>query len=130
MKNYSWSMNGQVWPYVTPFKIKSNQRVEMVFNNENGMQHPMHFHGHVFQITEINGKPVNGRQGDTINVMPHTSVKVAFDSMNPGIWALHCHILYHQAGGMMTTVNYENYPDKFTLKQRVEGERLYTESMD
>lgn len=125
MKNYTWTMNGQMWPNVTPFVIKPGQRIEIVFNNKTGMQHPMHFHGHVFQITEIDGKQVNGRQGDTINVMPNTSLKVVFNSDNPGIWMLHCHILYHQAGGMMTTVNYEKYPDRFTLQQTEEGEKLY-----
>lgn len=125
MKSYKWSMNGQEWPNITPFVIKPGQRIEIVFNNKTTMQHPMHFHGHVFQITEINGKRVNGRQGDTINVMPNTSTKVVFNSENPGIWMLHCHILYHQAGGMMTTINYEKYPDRFTLQQREEGEKLY-----
>lgn len=125
MQSYRWSMNGQAWPYVTPYQIKSGERIELIFNNKTGMEHPMHFHGHFFQISEINGQKINGRLGDTINVMPYSSVKVIFDSDNPGIWVLHCHILYHQQGGMMTTINYEGYPDKFTTKQREEGDKLY-----
>jgi hypothetical protein len=62
-------------------------------------------------------------------VMPHSRVKLVFDSLNPGIWMLHCHILYHQAGGMMTTINYEKYPSRFTLQQREEGEKLYSNVM-
>lgn len=128
MRGYRWTINGQEWPYIKPFIVKPHERVEMVFNNKSSMAHPMHFHGHEFQITEINGKKIAGRRGDTINVLPHTTVKVVFDTDNPGIWMLHCHILYHQKGGMMTTINYANYPDKFTLQQRVEGEKLYEES--
>jgi len=118
MQNYVWTMNGQAWPYVTPLKIKKGDRVELVFNNKSMMAHPMHFHGHVFQITEINGKKINGRLGDTVDVMPNSSVKVVFDAENPGIWMLHCHVLYHQSGGMMTTINYEGYPERFSTKQR------------
>jgi len=125
MKTYRWTINGEVWPYVTPYKVKPNQRIELYFNNKSGMAHPMHFHGHVFQITEINGKKINGRKGDSVNVMPHSTMKVVLDTENPGIWMLHCHILYHQMGGMMTTVNYENYPERFTTEQRVKGEQLY-----
>lgn len=125
MSSYEWSMNGEEWPFIRPSVIKAGQRIEMVFDNKTDMPHPMHFHGHVFQITEINGQKIKGRQGDTIDVLPHSRVKLAFDSDNPGIWMLHCHILYHQAGGMMTTVNYDHYPNRFTLKQRLEGEKLY-----
>lgn len=125
MRTYRWTINGQEWPYITPYTVKPNERVELIFNNKSGMSHPMHLHGHVFQVTEINGQKINGRKGDTINVMPRTTVKVVLDTMNPGIWMLHCHILYHQMGGMMTTMNYEGYPNKFTLKERAEGEKLY-----
>lgn len=125
MQTYHWTINGQAWPYVRPYVIKAGERVQMVFVNKSGMSHPMHIHGHVFQITEVNGQKVNGRKGDTVNIMPNASMKVVFDADNAGIWMLHCHILYHQMGGMMTTVNYQGYPDKFTAKQRAEGEKLY-----
>lgn len=129
MKTYQWSINGQEWPYITPYEIKSGQRIELVFNNKSGMSHPMHLHGHEWQVTEIDGKKINGRQGDTINVMPGSTMKVILDMTNPGIWMLHCHILYHQMGGMMTTLDYAGYPNKFTAKQREEGESLYDMSV-
>lgn len=125
MQTYRWTINGQEWPYIKPYQVQANERVELIFNNKSGMAHPMHLHGHVFQITEINGKKVHGRLGDTINVMPYTNVKVVLDMNNPGIWMLHCHVLYHQQGGMMTTINYAGYPNKFTTQQRVEGDKLY-----
>jgi FtsP/CotA-like multicopper oxidase with cupredoxin domain len=118
MKKYLWTMNGQAWPNITPYVVSPGERVELVFNNKSGMPHPMHFHGHVFQVTEINGKKFTGRKGDTIDVMPNSTTKVVFDT-------LHCHILYHAAGGMMTTINYKGYPEKFTKEQRKKGEELY-----
>jgi FtsP/CotA-like multicopper oxidase with cupredoxin domain len=129
MATYTWSMNGQEWPNIKPYIIKPNQRIEVVFDNKTGMAHPMHFHGHVFEISEINGKKFAGRLGDTIDVMPFSTLKVIFDSDNAGIWLLHCHILYHLAGGMMTTINYAGYPDKFTAKERAAGENLYNNQL-
>jgi FtsP/CotA-like multicopper oxidase with cupredoxin domain len=126
MRSYRWAINGKAWPYIMPYVIKPNKRIELVFNNQSNMPHPMHFHGHVFQISEINGQKVAGRKGDTVDVMPHSTMKVIFDSNNPGIWMLHCHVLYHQMGGMMTTINYIDYPDRFTTQQRVEGDSFYS----
>ncbi|MES2217620.1 MAG: multicopper oxidase family protein [Pseudomonadota bacterium] len=111
MQRYIWKINNQVWPHVTPYKIKQGDRVEMVFTNDTGMAHPMHFHGHIFQVTEIKGKQLaNGPLRDTILVLPHTTQKIVFDADNPGIWMLHCHVLYHMQAGMMTTTNYQDYP--------------------
>lgn len=126
MQSYRWTMNGEAWPNITPYIIKKGERIALIFNNQTDMSHPMHLHGHFFQIVEINGQPINGRKGDTVNVMPHTFVKVIFDADNPGIWMIHCHILYHQEGGMMTTIDYQGYPNRFTTEQRLQGEKLHS----
>ena len=120
MITYVWKINGQVWPNISPLKIKQNQRVEIVFTNLTGMSHPMHIHGHVFEVTEINGVLVkDGPLRDTVLVLPNSSVVVQFDANNPGNWLLHCHMIYHQAGGMMTLVDYTGYkhPDLEAVKK-------------
>ena len=72
------------------------------------MAHPMHLHGHVFQITKINNQPIiDGAKRDTVLVLPHSSVTVEFESNNPGNWMIHCHMLYHAESGMMTLMSYE-----------------------
>ena len=107
MVHYVWKINGQVWPKVTPFVIKPNHRIEIIFDNQTNMAHPMHLHGHVFEVTAINGKPIQaGASRDTILVLPHSTVAIQFDANNPGRWMLHCHMLYHQETGMMTLVDY------------------------
>ena len=79
----------------------------MVFINHTSMAHPMHLHGHEFEVTEIDGKRLKqGAMRDTVLVLPNSIVKVQFDANNPGNWMMHCHMLYHQASGMMTIVNY------------------------
>lgn len=122
MQQYIWTINNEVWPIVKPLLMKEGDRVEMVFKNKTGMAHPMHLHGHVFQVTEINGQKLkNGPLRDTINVLPHQVVKIQFDATNPGIWMLHCHVLYHLLSGMMTTVNYKGYPEPSYYKALLQG---------
>jgi FtsP/CotA-like multicopper oxidase with cupredoxin domain len=110
MQHYVWKINNQVWPRITPLSIGPNQRIEMVFINQTSMAHPMHLHGHVFEVTKINGQPINdGALHDTVLVLPHTSLSVQFDSNNMGNWMLHCHMLYHQESGMMTIIHYVGF---------------------
>lgn len=111
MSGYVWKINNEIWPNITPKEIKEGDRVELVFTNKNAMSHPMHFHGHVFQVTEIDGTKIkDGARRDTILVQPKSTVKVVFDADNPGIWVTHCHNLYHLNAGMMTTIEFKNYP--------------------
>jgi FtsP/CotA-like multicopper oxidase with cupredoxin domain len=92
-----------------PATIAKGERVELVMRNGTMMAHPMHLHGHSFQVTEINGRAFPGAIRDTVLVPPRTTVKVVFDADNPGLWAYHCHNLCHLAVGMFTTVVYEGF---------------------
>jgi FtsP/CotA-like multicopper oxidase with cupredoxin domain len=107
MATYSWSINNVVWnPNVPPLPIAEGERVELVLVNKTPMPHPMHLHGHEFQVVEIDGKRFPGAVRDTIMVTPGRRVVVAFDANNPGWWAFHCHLLYHLDAGMFTTFRY------------------------
>lgn len=106
MSPYAWSMNGQFWPEITPLMISSGQRVAIDMVNHSMMAHPMHLHGHTFQVTALNGAPLAGAVRDTVLVPPMGTVAIAFDADNPGRWAFHCHNLYHMMTGMMTEVRY------------------------
>ena len=57
-------------------------------------------------VTAIDGNRFDGAMRDTVLVPPKMNVTVAFDANNPGWWALHCHLAYHQAAGMFATVRY------------------------
>jgi FtsP/CotA-like multicopper oxidase with cupredoxin domain len=106
MAPYAWSLNGEYWPNVTPLMIATGQRVAIEMLNHTMMPHPMHLHGHAFQVVAINGAPLAGAVRDTVLVPPMGSVTIAFDADNPGRWAFHCHNLYHMMTGMMTEVRY------------------------
>jgi FtsP/CotA-like multicopper oxidase with cupredoxin domain len=107
MAGYVWSINNVVWNKDTPpLAVAEGERVELVFVNQTPMPHPMHLHGHEFQVVEIDGERFRGAVRDTILVTPGRRVVVAFDANNPGWWALHCHLLYHLEAGMFTTIKY------------------------
>ena len=113
MARYAWLINGEWFDVSNPgtqtpqVKVKAGQRVAIKFVNETGMSHPMHLHGHSFQVIDINGRALHGALRDTVLVTPKTSVTVAFDANNPGLWYVHCHVLWHLAAGMATLVQYE-----------------------
>jgi FtsP/CotA-like multicopper oxidase with cupredoxin domain len=106
MMPYAWSLNDEYWPDVTPLMVETGQRVAIEMLNRTTMAHPMHLHGHAFQVLAINGAPLAGAVRDTVLVPPMGSVTIAFDADNPGRWAFHCHNLYHRMTGMMTEVRY------------------------
>jgi FtsP/CotA-like multicopper oxidase with cupredoxin domain len=107
MSKYIWSLNGVAWtPQVPPLPLAKGERVALVMTNMTGMPHPMHLHGHRFQVVEINGVRLSGAIRDTVRVPPGERVVVAFDADNPGTWAFHCHMLYHMEAGMFTTFRY------------------------
>jgi FtsP/CotA-like multicopper oxidase with cupredoxin domain len=107
MAGYSWSINNIAWTKETPpLPVVKGDRVELLFVNQTPMPHPMHLHGHEFQVVEINDQRFSGAVRDTVLVPPGHRVMVAFDADNPGLWALHCHLLYHLEAGMFTTLRY------------------------
>jgi FtsP/CotA-like multicopper oxidase with cupredoxin domain len=108
MASYTWGLavNGLAGAPVT---VGKGERVELVMRNTTMMAHPMHLHGPSFQVTEINGQAFLGAVRDTVLVPPRTTVKVVYDADNPGLWAFHCHNLYHLEAGMLTTLVYQGF---------------------
>src|SRR5256886_4816249 len=107
MAGYVWSINNVAWNKdVPPLPLAAGERVELIFVNKTPMPHPMPPHGHEFQVAEIDGKRFSGAVRDTVLVPPGRRVVVAFDANNPGLWAIHCHLLYHLDAGMFTTLGY------------------------
>ena len=99
---------GYVWGLETPAPIVVDRgdRVEITMRNRSMMAHPMHLHGHHFQVVAIDGQRFAGAVRDTVHIPPMRSVTIAVDADNPGEWAFHCHHLYHMAAGMMSTFAY------------------------
>jgi FtsP/CotA-like multicopper oxidase with cupredoxin domain len=102
MMPYVWKIDGGSWGNHKPIVASSGERVEMTFHNMSMMGHPMHLHGHVFQVVNINGKAVSGAVRDTVFVPPMARITVALDAGEAARWMLHCHHMPHLSTGMMT----------------------------
>ena len=104
MMSYDWRINGRPYLDNKPLMIAQGQRTALTFNNMSMMWHPMHLHGHTFQVIRPDG--TRGARKDTVIVQPMQRLTVEVVADNPGEWMLHCHNTYHMEAGMMTSLNY------------------------
>ncbi len=102
MMPYGWQINGKKWGNHDPIPLTGGERVVVTFDNRSMMSHPMHLHGHHFQVTAVNGNRIAGPMRDTVLVPARGTVEIAFDAGTSGRWVAHCHNAYHMAAGMMT----------------------------
>jgi FtsP/CotA-like multicopper oxidase with cupredoxin domain len=103
MERYMWSFDGRKFSEVVePIRFSRDERVRVTLVNDSMMQHPIHLHGHFFEV--VNGHAGHHPMKHTVNVLPGT--KIAFDltADNPGDWAFHCHLLFHMHAGMFNVV--------------------------
>jgi FtsP/CotA-like multicopper oxidase with cupredoxin domain len=109
-KGVFWTLNGKPLRHehhgyapLLSLKLAQSYVIELV--NETAWHHPIHLHGHVFRVLTKNGKEVLPRQwADTVLLDPQSRAEIALVADNPGDWMLHCHVLDHQATGMMAVV--------------------------
>lgn len=106
--DYLWGLNGKSSMHETIFTVRENELIEVIMQNQTGMAHPMHLHGHYFKVVAVNNVPIEGALRDTVLVPPSTSVAIRFAADNPGNWAFHCHHLYHMNAGMMGAIRYSS----------------------
>jgi FtsP/CotA-like multicopper oxidase with cupredoxin domain len=107
-----YTVNGKTFPDTAPVIVKTGDLVKVrIVNNSPKDEHPMHLHGHFFQVLSKNGKPISGSPliKDSLNVEPGEEYVVAFKADNPGNWMFHCHELHHASAGMVTEVIYKDY---------------------
>lgn len=104
MMPYRWEINGRIYGQHTPLPMSPGEYVRLRFVNTTTMYHPMHVHGHTFQVRHPSGP---GARKDTVMVMPGQTVVADMIADNPGQWLTHCHNLYHGEAGMMTALSYQ-----------------------
>lgn len=99
MSRGEWSIDGQHYPEADPLRIRQGERVRVNMNNRSMMLHPMHLHGHFFQV----GNALK----DTVITEAHMGqATFEFEADNPGDWFFHCHNLYHLDSGMARVFTY------------------------
>jgi FtsP/CotA-like multicopper oxidase with cupredoxin domain len=103
-----WAINGvaATGDVMEPFlTLRRDRSYMLAMHNHTAWHHPMHLHGHAFRVVARDGRTTRYQEWqDTVLMAPHESVEIAFVADNPGDWMFHCHILEHQAAGMMGVI--------------------------
>ncbi len=104
MERFMWSMDGeQMSENPEPYRFARNERVRLRLINDSMMTHPMHLHGHFFEI--VNGHGDHQPLKHTVRVSPGGFIDLDLTADAPGDWAFHCHLLFHMHAGMMRVVS-------------------------
>lgn len=101
MGQYVWRINNQVFPKAEQIIVNRNRLIRFQMSSTSTMPHPMHLHGHFFQLDNGTGR---GPLKDTVLVDPGQKMTINWISDNPGLWVFHCHNRYHEEAGMMRVV--------------------------
>ena len=103
MERYMWAFDGVKLNAVTaPIPFRLNERVRVTLVNDTMMAHPIHLHGHFFEL--VTGHGDHAPRKHTVNVAPGGKVSFDLTADAEGDWAFHCHLLYHMHSGMMQVV--------------------------
>ena len=103
MERFIWGFDGEKYSENTkPIPFRFNERVRVTLVNDTMMAHPIHLHGHFFEI--VNGHGLHQPRKHTVNVLPGGKVSFDLTANEPGDWALHCHMLLHMHAGMFRVV--------------------------
>nr|MBA3527050.1 multicopper oxidase domain-containing protein [Sphingomonas sp.] len=100
MERYMWSFDGvKMSEPAEPIPFRLNERVRVTLVNDTMMPHPIHLHGHFFEL--VTGHGAFAPRKHTVNVPPGGKMTFDVTADAAGDWAFHCHNLYHMTAGMM-----------------------------
>ena len=108
MWRYIWTINDKTLSQDDSIRVDPGEILRIKLVNETMMYHPMHLHGHLFRVLNVNGdySPLK----HTVIVPPMHTVTIEFEANEyPGAWFFHCHVLYHMMAGMARVFQYSNY---------------------
>ena len=110
MERYMWSFDGVKFSEnTTPIAFRHNERVRVNLINDTMMPHPIHIHGHFFEV--VTGNPGRHPLKHTVNVLPGSKVSFDLTADALGDWAFHCHMLLHMMAGMFRVVTVRQEED-------------------
>ena len=110
MHRYMWSFDGIKFSEVDgPIQFEYGERLRLVLVNDTMMSHPIHLHGMFVELA--NGNGAHNPRKHTVVLKPAERVAVDITADAPGLWAFHCHLLYHMKAGMMRAVRVSSTDD-------------------
>jgi len=124
MLNFNlWTFNSRVFPGIAPLVAKQGEKVRIRVGNLTMTNHPIHLHGHTFEVTGTDGGwvPKSARWPEVttdIGVGQMRAIEFVADAL--GDWALHCHKSHHTMNAMghdvpnMIGVSQDGLADQFS----------------
>jgi FtsP/CotA-like multicopper oxidase with cupredoxin domain len=108
----AWAVNGLAdgcgdsgLPFEPILVLRRRRSCILQLVNDTMWHHPIHLHGHALRVLTRDGRPTRHREWlDTVMLEPRERAEIAFVADNPGDWMFHCHVLEHQASGMMSCI--------------------------
>jgi CopA family copper-resistance protein len=102
MMRYIWGFDGKKFSQAEPIRLALGERVRFTLINDTMMEHPIHLHGLWSELE--NGQDEYRPYKHTVIVQPGGKLSYLVTADSAGMWAYHCHLLYHMEMGMMRTV--------------------------
>lgn len=106
-----WTINGVSYPMSNAmakpaFHVHEGRRYRIHMRNESDDVHPIHLHRHIFELTNIMGRPTSGVMKDVVMLGGYQEVSIDFVADNPGLTLFHCHQQLHMDFGFMSLFGY------------------------
>jgi FtsP/CotA-like multicopper oxidase with cupredoxin domain len=98
-----WTWNSRAFPGIDPIVVRKDDRVRIRVGNLTMTNHPIHLHGHEFEVTGTDGGwvPKTARWPEvTTDVAVGQMRAIEFVANEPGDWAFHCHKSHHTMNAM------------------------------
>ena len=98
-----WTFNSRAFPGIDHLVVRKDDRVRIRAGNLTMTNHPLHLHGHEFEVTCTDGgwtRPESRWPEVTVDVAVGQMRAIEFVANEPGDWAFHCHKSHHTMNAM------------------------------
>lgn len=117
-----WSFNSRVFPGIDHLVVAKNDKVRVRMGNLTMTNHPIHLHGHEFEVSCTDGGwvPENAAWPEvTVDIAIGQMRAVDFIASAPGDWAFHCHKSHHTMNAMGHDVRNYIGVDQKDVRQKI-----------
>jgi hypothetical protein len=97
-----WTFNSRVFPGIDPLVARTGERVRIRVGNLTMTNHPIHLHGHDFEVTGTDGGwvPPSARWPEVTTDVAVGQMRTVEFTAEAGDWAFHCHKSHHTMNAM------------------------------
>ncbi|MRX10283.1 multicopper oxidase domain-containing protein [Pseudoduganella sp. FT25W] len=98
-----WTFNSRAFPGIDPMVVRKDDRVRIRVGNLTMTNHPVHLHGHTFEVTGTDGgwvRPAARWPEVTTDIAVGQMRAIEFIADEPGDWSFHCHKSHHTMNAM------------------------------